>query len=202
MKHTNKNVAIYWGAFNPPTLAHSKVVQEVLAQTDISHIILSPSGEREDKDFWIEHENRRKLIQIFLKLLQDSGAKVSLDTHFFEWNNAGITTTSEEEAYFRKKLWFSPAFIFWSDTAANMHWWSNNEDRFIEEKLKKIFIARPGTHFDFEANGFSEYLLLDIPNMLDISSSLAREMIQHKQSVAWILDPKIIHEIEKNHLYQ
>lgn len=64
-----------------------------------------------------------------------------------------------------------------------MSWWSNNEARFIEEKLKKIFIKRPGFEFDFEANGFAEYTLLDIPDMLDVSSSLAREMIRNKQSV-------------------
>lgn len=64
-----------------------------------------------------------------------------------------------------------------------MSWWSNNEQRFIEKRLKKIFIKRPGFEFDFEKNGFAEYTLLDIPDMLDISSSLAREMIRNKRSV-------------------
>lgn len=202
MKTTNKNIAIYWGAFNPPTLAHAQIVENVLNQTDISHIILSPSGEREDKDFWIPQSERKRLIELFFQALKSQGCSVDIDFHFFHWHNGGITTTKAEEAYFREKLWVSPSFIFGSDTAENMSWWSNNEDRFIEEKLKKIFIHRPGHEFDFTANGFREYMLLDIPDMLDISSSLAREMIQNKASVAWILTPEIVWEIHKKNLYQ
>lgn len=196
-----EQIAIYWGAFNPPTLAHAQVVSEVLKRQAASHIILSPSGEREDKNFWIPHKNRWELVQIFLKVLQKKGHNVSLDRHFFEGKNGGQTTTAAEEAYFREKLWFSPSFIFGSDVAPNMHWWSNNENRLIEERLKKIFIRRPWVHFDFEANGFKEYTLLDIPEMLNISSSLAREMIAQKRSVEGVLFPEIIEEIEREKLY-
>lgn len=196
-----EHIAIYWGAFNPPTLAHAQVVQEVLKRKAASHIILSPSWEREDKNFWIPHMNRKKLIHIFLELLKKDGLSVSLDTHFFEGKNGWNTTTAAEEAYFREKLWFSPAFIFGSDVAKNMPWWSNNEGKFIEERLKKIFIKRPWEHFDFIANGFREYTLLDIPDMLDISSSLAREMIAGKRSVNGILFPEISAEIERANLY-
>ena len=196
-----KNIAIYWGAFNPPTLAHAQVVSEVLKRQAASHIILSPSGEREDKNFWIPHKNRRELIQIFLEMLQNQGQSVSLDTHFFDGKNGGQTTTAAEEAYFREKLWVSPAFIFGTDVAPNMHWWSNNPHRFIQERLKKIFIRRPGFEFDFQANGFREYTLLDIPDMLDISSSLAREIIRNKRSVEGILFPEVAREIEENDLY-
>ncbi len=202
MKIPTENVAIYWGAFNPPTLAHSQVVHEVLSRTNIDHIILSPSWEREDKNFWIDHIHRRWLIELFLKLLQNHWANVSLEPHFFEWNNSDITTTRAEEEFFRDKLWFSPSFIFWSDVAPNMHWWSNNENRFIEEQLRKIFISRPWKHFNFKANGFREYTLLDIPDMLDVSSSTAREMIRQKQSVEWILHPEMSQKIKKENLYQ
>lgn len=197
-----EHIAIYGGAFNPPTLAHSQVVQEVLRQQAASHIILSPCWEREDKNFWIEHAKRWKLIQIFFNTLKKLWLSVSLDTYFFDGKNNGITTTRAEEDYFREKIWVSPSFIFGSDVAANMSWWSNNDERHIEEKLKKIFIKRPWFDFDFEANGFREYTLLDIPHMLDISSSMAREMIQNKQSIERILSPEIMQEIEKNHLYQ
>lgn len=197
-----ETIAIYWGAFNPPTLAHAQAVQEVLKRKAASHIILSPSGEREDKNFWIPHMNRKKLIHIFLELLKKDGLSVSLDTHFFEGNNGWHTTTTAEEVYFRKKLWFSPAFIFGSDVAKNIPWWSNNEGKFIEERLRKIFIMRPWEHFDFIANGFKEYTLLDIPDMLDISSSLAREMVARKRSVNGILFPEISAEIKENDLYR
>ncbi|MCH8518368.1 hypothetical protein LAT59_01195 [Candidatus Gracilibacteria bacterium] len=195
-------IAIYGGAFNPPTLAHAQVVEEVLKKQVASHIILSPSGAREDKNFGIPQTERRRLIEIFFEVLQRDGLNVSLDTYFFEGKNTGITTTAGEEKYFREQLGVSAAFIFGSDVAPNMSWWSNNPDRFIEERLKKIFIQRPGFAFDFEANGFREYTLLDIPDMLDISSSLAREMLRNKQSVEGILFPELAEEIQKQKLYQ
>ena len=197
-----EKVAIYWGAFNPPTLAHAQVVEEVLKRQAAGHVILSPSWEREDKDFWISTPERRKLVEIFFEVLRQQGLHVSLDIHFLEWKNTWITTTTWEEKYFREQLWVAPAFIFWSDVAPNMSWWSNNPDRFIEERLKKIFIKRPGFEFDFEANGFREYTLLDIPHMLDISSSLAREILRNKQSVEWILLPEVAREIQAQKLYQ
>ena len=197
-----EKVAIYWGAFNPPTLAHVQVVEEVLRRQAASHIILSPSWDREDKDFWIPSSERRKLVEIFFTILRKQGLDVSLDTHFLEWKNTWITTTAWEEKYFREQLWVSPAFIFWSDVAPNMSWWSNNPDRFIEERLKKIFIKRPGFEFDFQVHRFREYILLDIPHMLDISSSLAREILKNKRSIEWILLPEVAREIAAQKLYQ
>lgn len=202
MKTLAEKTAIYWGAFNPPTLAHAQVITQVIEETDISKIIFSPSWEREDKDLIIPQQSRKKLIEIFIEVLQTQGVDISLDLHFFEWRNEWITTTAWEEKYFREILWFSPYFIFWSDVASRMGWWSENKERFIEEKLRKIFITRPGYEFDFKANWFREYTLLDIPNMLDVSSSMAREMIARKRNIEDILFPEIVEEIEKQDLYQ
>jgi len=196
-----ENIAIYWGSFNPPTLAHSQVITEVIEHTDIDKIIVSPSWERLDKDHWIEHHHREKLNQIFYKILQDSGINVELDSHFFDWKNDWDTTTVQEEVYFREKLWISPHFIYGSDVVSQMSTWSWNENRFIEEKLKKIFITRPGYKFEPQKHWIENFILLDIPHMLDISSSMTKEMIQNKQCVSDILSPKIVEYIEKNRIY-
>lgn len=198
----SETTAIYWGAFNPPTLAHAQIVWEVLKNSHITHIIISPSWEREDKQFWIKPMYRKKLIEMCVNLLQASWLDISLDTFFLEWKNHWLTTTAAEEAYFREKLWNSPYFIFGSDVAQNMPEWSENENAFIEQRLKKIFINRPWYKFDFQWNGFDNYILLDIPDMLNISSSMAREMIRNKQCVNGILHSHIAKEIQVNNLYK
>lgn len=198
---TAENVAIYWGAFNPPTLAHAQVVLEVLKNSGISHLIISPSWEREDKQFWIEPMSRKKLIETFMQILRDAWLNISLDTFFLDWKNQWLTTTAGEEEYFKEKLGVSPYFVFGTDVAPDMPNWSGNNDNFIETKLKKIFISRPGYDFDFKWGWFDNYMLLDIPDMLDISSSLAREMIKNKQSVKHVLHPEIAENIEKENLY-
>lgn len=196
-----KNIAIYWGSFNPPTLAHSRVITEVIEHTNIEKIILSPSGDRLDKNHWIEHVHRKKMIEIFFQTMRNYGIDIELDEHFLEWKNGGNTTTSQEEKYFREKLWFSPHFIYGSDIAPTMPTWSWNKDKFIEEKLKKIFITRPGYKFEPKKHWMKNFILLDIPHMLDISSSMAKEMILNKQAVNDILAPEVIEYIEKNKIY-
>ncbi len=196
-----ENVAVFWGSFNPWTLAHTQVASEVLKQTKITKLILSPSGDRLDKDHWIDSSHRRNLIEIFYETLCSSGMNIELDKHFLEWRNWWNTTTAQEEKYFREKLWFSPSFIYWSDIVSQMPMWSGNENKFIEEKLKKIFITRPGYEFEPKKHWIENFILLDIPHMLDISSSMAKEMIQNKQSVNDILSPQIVEYIEKNKLY-
>lgn len=200
MKTLQEDVAIYWGAFNPPTLAHEQVVKEVLSTQEISKIIISPSGERKDKDFWISWEQRKKLIDTYMEILSWEWLNVELDTHYFEWKNGSHTTTASEEKYFWDKLWISPWFIFGSDVAKDMPDWLENEWKFIEKKLNKIFIPRPGSQFDFSASWYENYILLDEVEMLDVSSSIAREIVKNKCSISWILNPKIAETISENNI--
>ncbi|MDD2870412.1 MAG: nicotinate-nicotinamide nucleotide adenylyltransferase [Candidatus Gracilibacteria bacterium] len=196
-----ENIAIYGGSFNPPTLGHIQVVKGVLEHTDIKKIIVAPSGDRLDKSHNIEHNNRKKLIEIFIKVLKESGVNVDLDLYFFEGKNNGITTTLQEEKYFKQKLGLEPTFIYGSDVVTHMHNWVGNDNKYIEKKLKKIFINRPGYEFKPQNYSLDNYILLDIPELIQVSSSVAREMIKNKQSVADILNPEIVKEIINNNLY-
>jgi len=80
------------------------VIEKVLQETSIDHIIINPSGEREDKKFGISPEKRKRLMEIFCEVLRDSGNNVQLETHFLEGNSGGLTTTRREEIFFRERL--------------------------------------------------------------------------------------------------
>lgn len=201
MKNTKEHVAVYGGTFNPPTLAHMQVIQEVLTKTQVTKIIMSPSWERSDKQFWIEDHHRKRMSQLCVDILTKKWYNVSLDTFFVDWESEWLTTTRAEYDYFKKKIWSDPTFIFGTDMAQRMHTWENNPDRFIETQLQKIFLQRPWYDFDFKGNDFDNYTLLDIPEMLGVSSTIAREMIQTKRSVSWILHPDITDDITQNDLY-
>ncbi len=195
-----KEIAIYWWAFNPPTLAHYIVIQKVLTLTSIEKIILTPDWQRIDKDFWIRHENRRKMIELFYQKLLKMWLKVELCDYFLEWKNKNNTTTMSVNQYFNDNLWFIPWHIFWTDVAKDMPNWSGNTDWYIEQKLKKIFIPRPW--YEFNNMWLDNYMFLDIAYMLEISSTMAREMIKNKQKTKDVLFPEIREYIDKNNLYQ
>ena len=193
------NVAVYWWWFNPPTLSHAKVITSVLENTQIEKIIFAPDWERKDKDYKIPHIHRKKLQEIFFSILKSSWLDIEFDSHFLEWKNLWYTNTMQVREYYFKKLWYYPWHIFWTDVAKDMPKWTRNHDKIIEEKLKKIFVNRPG--IDFNPTGLDNYILIDIPDMLEISSTMAREMIENKQKTNWVLFPKIREYIDDNLLY-
>ncbi len=196
-----KNIAIYGGSFNPPTIAHSIIVEQVLTKTKIDKVIISPSWVRADKDFNVKEENRKALIDIFFQSLKDKKLTVEFDKYFLEWKNWWYTTTFQEEAYFREKLWFSPYFIFWSDIIPDMPRWSWNKNKFIERKLKKIFINRVGYSFEAEKYSIENYIFLKNCNIPNISSSLVKQRLKNKQKISDLVDSKIEDYIRKNNLY-
>ena len=83
----SNKIAIYWWAFNPPTLWHLHVIKEVFNNTDIEKIIIVPDWFRLDKDYKISEKDRNNLIKIFIDELQINWYRVELETYFLKWKN-------------------------------------------------------------------------------------------------------------------
>jgi len=192
-----ENIAIYWGAFNPPTIWHKLVIEKLLTQNKVSKIIFSPDWTRKDKDYKISDENRIKMLQIFFAELKQRWLNVDFEDYFLKksWN----TTTMEVENYFTNKLWFFPYHIFGIDTISTMPNRVWNDEKYIENKLKKIFINRKWFLLP-ENIDMQNYQIFDL-NILEISSTTVREMIKNKMRIDHILTPKVRNYIEENWLY-
>ncbi len=197
------NIAVFWWSFNPPTLAHSRVVEWVLETGNkVDRIILLPSGRRIDKDFWIQQEERELLINEFHKSLLEKNLAVEIDNYFFEGNNWWATTTVQEDTYFKESRDIKAEFIYGSDVIPHMQKWQWNTNWYIEQILSKIFVHRPGykyinpTDYDIENYRFLE--ILDLPK---VSSSLAKERLQNSLGIDWILTSNIAQLIHENKLY-
>lgn len=192
-----ENIAIYWGAFNPPTIWHKLVIEKLLTQNEVSKIIFSPDWERRDKNYQINSTDRIKMLQIFFTELKQRWLNVDFEDYFLKnpWN----TTTMEVEKYFSNKLWFNPHHIFGIDTIWSMPNWVWNTDRYIQDRLKKIFIKR--RWFEVPTNlDMKNYEILDL-GILEISSTTVREMIKNKMRVDHILTPNVEAYIKQNWLY-
>jgi len=210
MKNTAESVAIYWGAFNPPTIGHKEVIDGVLEQGIVDRIIFTPDGMRKDKNYGTPPEKRREIIEIFFEELKAKhGEKIQICRYFLNkcWTSKNIsipqghletrsskffkcsetTTTRDVDRYFQNELWFSPYHIFGSDVAQEMKNWLNNDDEYIEKTLKKLFIGRPG--YDFIDDGLENYILADIPDLTEVSSTTVREMLKNKIAVDALLTP-------------
>lgn len=193
-----ESIAIYWGAFNPPTIWHKDIISKLLIQNKVSKIIFSPDWQRADKDYKITFSQRNEMLKIFFEELKNQWLNVEFSDYFLkkDWN----TTTIQVEEYFSEKLWFKPAHIFWIDVINNMPNRIWNKDRYIEEKLKKIFILRKWFLLPEEID-MQNYFMYDL-DILEISSTTVREMLKNKLQVRHILSPWVYDYIMKNELYQ
>jgi len=196
------NIAIYWGAFDPPTIGHTHVMSQVLQETDIDTIILSPDWDRVDKNCKIPIQHKLKIARLYAKHLQQQWLNIQIDTHFLEWKSYHDTNTLEVDRYFRdlhgENIWH----IFGSDVMPNMHNWQGNRDEYIEKTLKKIFIPRPWFPIDIDKYRMEQSLAIDSES-LDVSSTDVRQLIEQKKSeVAKIIASEdILEYIQKNKLY-
>ncbi len=194
-----ERVGIFGWAFNPPTLWHRRVIEEVLDKNIVTKIIICPDGKRDDKHYGISESHRRGMIVLFYENLKKDWLNVEIDMHFFDAPTTHFTTTFEVNAYFEKLLWHAPFHIFWSDIIKGIHTWSGNPKRFIETKLKKIFITRKWFALEWIEN-MKEYEVVEIES-LEISSTQVRKLIHHNEKYTQLLEKNIATYIEKHRLY-
>lgn len=194
-----EKIWIYGGAFNPPTRWHKKVVQWVLEQWLVDTVIFAPTGEREDKSYGITSYLRERLLKIFYSELIWAGFTVDWCDYFLQNKQNALTTTIGMDEYFQSKYHAQIHHIFGVDVIPRIPSWSGNEKSEVENRLRKIFIPRKGYELpkDFSMP-LSHMLDVDIPQ---ISSTLAREMIQTKKDVSELLTPWVAEFIQQNNLY-
>jgi len=195
----SKQIAIYWWAFNPPTLWHSHVIKQIFKNTNIEQIIITPDWVRKDKDYKINEESRNELINIFLRELKQDWYDVVLDNYFLKWKNKSDTTTYEVDKYFISKLGNQPYHIFWTDISEWIKNWSWNPNKYIQKKLKKIFIPRKWytfNHYDLE-----NYQLINVDFESNISSTQIKEKISKKNKIDNLVTYNVKKYIINNNLY-
>ncbi|MDC0506048.1 hypothetical protein OAN96_00460 [Candidatus Gracilibacteria bacterium] len=204
MKNLSPKIAIFGGAFDPPTTGHTYVLSQVLNKTDVDKIILSPDGYRNDKQYRISMQHKADIAKLYIQELETLGLNVTLDTHFLEGKNNGPTTTMAVDQYFRDKYGNSIWHIFGSDVASEMSSWSGNTNQYLEKQLQKIFLARPGYPIEANKYGLENYEYLDTQFLENISSTIVRNMIKNKKNevVDIIGSDEILTYIQDNNLYR
>lgn len=192
-----EKIAIYGGSFNPPTIWHEAIITQTLTRWFVDKIIFVPDWEREDKKYQTTRLERLSINQVFIEELKDKWYRVDLENYFL--NKNWFVRTVDVDRYFLEKNWSSPHHIFWSDVIDSMPNWSWNSNRFLQDKLKKIFILRKWFLLpeNIDMQNY-EFLDLDIP---PVSSTMVRETLKNRLSVNHLLTPWVNDFIKQNNLY-
>ncbi len=115
---------IYGGAFNPPHLAHTGVIEELMGHPETEKVIILPSGTRLDKSFGISEIHRIGMIQAMVReLAAKYTGRVLYDPYFLDHPQIP-TTTRNEYAHTQATYGSEVSHVFGSDVLKGMvTWW-------------------------------------------------------------------------------
>lgn len=170
MNNNSSNIVVYGWAFTPPTRWHHAIVKALLENMNISKLLIVPSGPRADKEYAIEKETRRRIIEIFASEFADT--RIEADFTFFD--SPTQTTTLGMDNYYREKIWVSPFQVFGADVTSSMEKWPNtpNDREYLLREMPKVFLSRAGVPMNLEWKWNYQLIDATIP---EASSTAVRE---------------------------
>jgi nicotinate-nucleotide adenylyltransferase len=174
-------ILIYGGAFNPPTIAHQAILQELIKygskKAESCSIILMPSGDRVDKTIGSTSSLKLKYTKALLDSVKTyENTKIIIDN--YESSSKKETSTINTNKYINnhyktgKKVW-----VFGSDSINTMRQWPGGVE--LWNGLHILVVGRPG-HPAIDMPPNSSTLKFKMPK---ISSTEVRNRIALNQSV-------------------
>ena len=185
--HDNlKNTFIYGGAFNPPTLAHQKILQACINQAENMNadVWLLPSGDRSDKTIDVTREMRLQMLDALTHDVIARTVAVSIDTS--ELDRDEPTETYDTLVEFKNR--YPDRKIYWvygSDSVATMDLWKNGE-KIKDEPM--LVIERPG--YPIKYLGRNAVILA--VDAIEVSSTEVRQRIATGQSIDHLVSPAVL----------
>jgi predicted adenine nucleotide alpha hydrolase (AANH) superfamily ATPase/nicotinic acid mononucleotide adenylyltransferase len=130
-------IYIFGGAFDPPHVGHTAIIQTLLAKKQGVKIIIIPSSERDDKKYNVSDAARLEMLDIFVREIGDD--RVFVDDYFIR-NWKGEMITRDVDEYAKRKYGEDIVHIFWTDTIESMPDWDS--EGYAAKKVKKMFVPR------------------------------------------------------------
>lgn len=204
------DLLLFGGAFDPPHIGHTTVVEQVLEQKIAKQVMLMPVGQHPFNKFLSPQKNRLELIELaFEDLLKKFSERLRINT--FEINQTEITYTYDtllhmQNEYPGKKL----GLLIGSDNVTNFGEWKYGAK--ILELCSILVYPRAG-YVVQDGDLLPGMRLLTQVSQVVASSTAIREVIAMQESVDDLkissdvmqlkisllleqLDPKVLHYIQ------
>lgn len=184
---------LYGGAFNPPTLAHFKIVKYLTNKYPNSELILLPTNNYYFKKELVPITDRIKMLELLCNEIDSKHIIVSdYEAHLNEYQGT----------YYILQAFNNPYFVIGADSLAKIDKWIKFPNIIIENKF--IVFPRSGYNIEDTINK-NEILKAHSDNFviasdfkkINISSSLFRRSSDNKY-----LLKSIDEYIKKNKLYE
>lgn len=165
----NKSVAIYGGAFNPPTNAHHSVIKTLLWEYD--EVWITPSYNHAfDKDM-LPYDERLAMCKLMVK--NDRVKVFEIEKELKPENTYELVLGLLKDERFTG---YDFVFAMGLDNANIFGRWKNSED--LKNMIPFAIIPRPGHDIDYAAWYMENpHKVMEHHEESEISSSMVREML-------------------------
>lgn len=187
-------IGLYFGSFNPVHSGHLIIANHAVNETDLNQVwfVVSPQNPFKQAASLLNEYQRLHLIKLAIdgeKGLRASAVEFSLPRPSYTVDTLTYLKEKHPDHEF--------CILMGSDGFQNIHKWKNYE---LILKNHQIYIyKRPG--FDIEDTHGASVQIIDAP-LLDISSTLIRNLIKQKKSVRYLIPDIVKEEIETGGYYR
>ena len=209
-----KKIGLFGGTFNPVHLGHLRGAEEIREAFGLQEVIFIPAAHP-------PHKMTEEIIQAHhrLEMVKRATRKnPQFSTSDVELKRPGKSYSIDTIRYFRKKVKDSLYFILGRDAFVEIETWKDFQNLF--SLCNFIIMARPGLiqafplpgalapsfRYDQGAPGWvhgsGNMIFFKEINLLDISSTRVRELVEKGGSIKYLVPPEVEAYIEKHGLYQ
>ncbi|GAB3795232.1 nicotinate-nucleotide adenylyltransferase [Virgibacillus kimchii] len=185
-----KRTGILGGTFDPPHLGHLIIAEEVRQKMELDDVWFMPSYTPPHKDgAKASPKDRIKMVE----LATDSNPYFKVNTIEFERTGHSYTYDTMKllkENYPSQDFYF----IIGADMVEYLPKWHKIEA--LIKLIDFVGVKRPG----YKLDSIYPIIDIDIP-MVEISSTLLRQRLQRRESIAYLTPDKVYSYIEEKRLY-
>ncbi len=195
-KQATEQIVIFGGSFNPPTLAHERIIEQCLTMSDFDEVWVMPSGDREDK--FLKNTDAYRLGMLETMKQQEFNSDIRLRITDFELRLPQPTQTIRTVgalalAHPGTRFWF----VFGADSYASMPRWEYGE--VLQSHLPVMLLPRPGSELPAESDIIKH--LPGVTEAVAISSTEARSAVAEQRDLAPFVSGAVERFIQVNKLY-
>jgi nicotinate-nucleotide adenylyltransferase len=187
-------IGLYFGSFNPVHVGHLIIASFVADNTDVDQVwfVVSPQNPLKKPNSLLNEYHRLHLVQQAIE--KDKRLKASKIEFVLPRPSYTIDTlTYLNEKYLEHEF----IVIMGSDSLKNISKWKNSET--LLQNYSLYVYLRPGFAIN---NTFGEKIKVLKAPLLEISSTLIRELIKRGKSIKYLVPELVEEEIEKSGYYK
>lgn len=198
---SNKNIALFFGSFNPIHIGHLVIANHIANTTKIDEVwfVVSPQNPFKEKSSLLKDYHRLHLVEEAI----EGNDKIKASN--IEFGLPKPSYTIDTLTYLKEKYpTVNFSIIMGEDNLKSFHKWKNYEIILRDYNI----IVYPRVNVDQDLNPEPEILnhknvtlLTNIP-IMDISASFIRKSIKNGKSIKYLVTDKVLQYIDEMNFYK